>query len=362
MKKIFSILILVILLVTGCKHPQTKARWSEDKAWEWYNSQEWPVGCNYVPSYAINQYEMWQVETFDPITIDHELGLAEDLGFNTIRIYLHEGMWIQDKDGFKKRFEKFMDIADSHGLRLIVTFFTNGGKITYPQYGPQPAPTPGIHCSQWILSPGPDKLNDKSTWPLLKEYVQDILRTYKDEKRILYWCLYNEPENIRLKCDCLEFMEELYKWGKEINPSQPFSSPIWIRPGYKGAKTALDMVTFIGSHCDIITFHCYYGPEELKTFIKMLKRFKRPMICQEYMGRPLSTFEDIMPILKSEGIGAINWGLVKGKCNFHLHWSHRPGDPEPEIWFHDIYDTDGTPYSPQEISFIKSMTSNKTLK
>ena len=56
-----------------------------------------------------------------------------------------------------------------------------------------------------------------------------------------------------------------------------------------------------------------------------------------------------MPILKREKAGAISWGLTAGKCNFHLQWSSKAGDPEPEIWFHDIFRLDGTPYSQQEI-------------
>ena len=108
-----------------------------------------------------------------------------------------------------------------------------------------------------------------------------------------------------------------------------------------------------------MTFHCYYGPEEMQLFIDFMKQFGRPIICQEYMGRPRSTFEEIMPILKREHVGAISWGLTAGKCNFHLQWSSKAGDPEPEVWFHDIYRLDGTPYSQQEIDFMRSMTQDK---
>ena len=91
-----------------------------------------------------------------------------------------------------------------------------------------------------------------------------------------------------------------------------------------------------------MTYHCYYGPEEMETFISFMQQFGRPVVCQEYMGRPRSTFEEIMPILKRERVGAISWGLTAGKCNFHLQWSSKAGDPEPEVWFHDIFRLDGT--------------------
>ena len=59
---------------------QPAGRWSEAKANEWYAKQPWLVGSNYIPATAINELEMWQAETFDPTTIDKELGWAEALG------------------------------------------------------------------------------------------------------------------------------------------------------------------------------------------------------------------------------------------------------------------------------------------
>lgn len=360
MKNRYFIMLAAILLCACTTQPGTQ--WSREKAADWYAAQEWPVGCNYVPSYAINQLEFWQEETFDPATIDRELTLAEGLGFNTLRIYIHEMLWNADKDGLKSRMNRFLEIADSHGMKSVITFFTNGGNHKKEfQLGPQPDAIPGVHNSNWVPSPGREAISNPEKWPALKAYVQDILRTYKNDRRILYWCLCNEPENLSNGCDVSEFMPEVYKWAREVNPSQPVSSPVWIRPGYKGETTKLDMVAFVCQNSDIITFHCYYGPEEMATFIKMLKRFKRPMICQEYMGRTLgSTFQAVLPILKENRVGAINWGLVNGKCHFHLPWGHKDGDPEPEVWFHDIFRTDLTPYDNDEIEFIKSMTPEKS--
>ena len=142
--------VLLLALVSCSRTPEEKV-WSVEKADEWYSSQEWPVGCNYVPSYAINQYEFWQEETFNPEIIDKEMGMAESIGFNTLRIYLHEGLWYADKDGFKSRINEFLDLAESHGLKLIVTFFTNGGNHDREfSLGPQPQPRPGQHNSNWI--------------------------------------------------------------------------------------------------------------------------------------------------------------------------------------------------------------------
>ena len=62
------------------------SKWTAEKANQWYAKQDWPRGCNYQPSTAINQLEMFQKETYDPKTIDKELGWAKKLGFNTMRV------------------------------------------------------------------------------------------------------------------------------------------------------------------------------------------------------------------------------------------------------------------------------------
>ena len=114
-------------------------------------------------------------------------------------------------------------------------------------------------------------------------------------------------------------------------------------------------MSWICDNVDIVTFHCYYD-DELETYISMLKRLNRPMVCQEYMGRPKSTFQYSLPIFKREKIGAISWGLVRGKCGFFMPWGSCAGDPMPKVWFHDIFNPDDTPYDADEIEFIKSLT------
>ena len=81
------------------------------------------VGANYIPANAINQLEMWQADTFDPATIDKELGWAEKIGFNTIRVFLHSIAWKQDPEGFKKRVDQFLTIANKHKIEPLFVFF-----------------------------------------------------------------------------------------------------------------------------------------------------------------------------------------------------------------------------------------------
>src|SRR5258707_8511077 len=108
MKKCSAILTTA-LLFWSCSLPAQLAnalavnRWTPERAQTWYASQPWLVGANFVPSTAINQLEMWQAETFDPATIDRELGYAQSIGMNTMRVFLHDLSWREDHEGFYSR-------------------------------------------------------------------------------------------------------------------------------------------------------------------------------------------------------------------------------------------------------------------
>src|SRR5664279_1732781 len=94
-------------------------RWSAQKANEWYEKQPWLVGANFIPSDAINQLEMFQAATFDPSVNEKELGLAESIGMNTMRVFLQDQLWQQDPDGFKKRLDTFLSIAAKHHIKPV---------------------------------------------------------------------------------------------------------------------------------------------------------------------------------------------------------------------------------------------------
>ena len=124
MKRVLAYLFLlsICLAPAGCSGAAGNARWSEAKAARWEARTPWLRGCNYTPSNAINQLEMWQEETFSPELIDKELGWAEELGFNCMRVFLHHLVWEQDRDGFVGRMDRYLEIASSHGIRTMFVF------------------------------------------------------------------------------------------------------------------------------------------------------------------------------------------------------------------------------------------------
>ena len=175
-------------------HAETPARWSEAQANAWYAQQPWLVGADFFPSTAINELEMWQADTYDPATIDRELGWAEGIGMNTMRVFLHNLLWEQDAAGFKKRIDDFLTIAARHHIRPVFVLFDSCWD-PLPKLGPQQPPIPGVHNSGWVQSPGAEALDDEAEYPRLKTYVQGVMGAFANDPRILAWDLWNEPDN-----------------------------------------------------------------------------------------------------------------------------------------------------------------------
>ncbi len=357
-KSIQFTLLAVVVLFIACQNASKKAeksepvstRWTVGQAQQWATENGWLRGSNFNPSTAINQLETWQAESFDTATINRELGWAEEIGMNVMRVYLHHVAWEVDKEGFKGRMKAYLDIAGKHGIKTVFVFFDDCWNPTYAA-GKQPDPKPGVHNSGWVRDPGDLLYQDSTLMTVLEAYVKDVLTTFKDDKRIAIWDLYNEPGNSGYGNQSMPLLKKVFEWGWEVRPSQPMSSGVW--------NLALsDLNKFQVENSDIITYHNYEGPEKHQAAIDTLQRYGRPMVCTEYMARRNNSyFQNIMPMLKEQNIGAINWGLVAGKSNTKYAWDEPIADgSEPPLWFHEIFHPDGKPYRQEEVDLIKSLT------
>lgn len=349
---------------------ETLSRWPADKANQWYQQEGgWLVGCNYTPAYAINQLEFWQAGSFDTARIDKELGWAQGLGFNVVRVYLHDLLWQQDSAGFLNRIEQFLQIADRHGIGAMFVFF-DGCWNPDPHLGKQPDPRPFVHNSGWVQSPGAKTLSDTAQYPRLKSYLQGIMTHFKDDRRVKLWDLFNEPDNDnggRFKDDlspeekykyAFILLKDAFTWAREVNPSQPLTVAPWRRDWTDTAKMD-PMDRFMFDQSDVISFHSYDSLRVTKNKVETLQRYGRPLICSEYMARPAgSTFEAIMPYLKQQHVGAVNWGFVDGKTQTIYPWDSwfKTYTAPPELWFHDIFFEDGRPFDPKEVALIRNLT------
>lgn len=370
--KTWRLLNILMLLGIAAFVAQAQQKWTAQKANDWYKTQPFLVGANFNPANAINELEMWQAETFDPQRIDLELGWAEKIGMNTMRVYLHDLLWKQDSAGFTRRLNEFLAIAEKHKIKPILVIFDSCWD-PYPALGRQREPRPGYHNSGWVQSPGAVALTDPSQHKRLEIYVKGVVGAFKNDKRILAWDIWNEPDNTNgssygssepnNKVELVnKLLPQAFAWARSANPSQPLTSGVW--KGDYSSDDKLDATQKIQlENSDIITFHNYDDGTEFEKRIKWLERYNRPILCTEYMARGNnSTFQNTLPVAKKYKVAAINWGLVAGKSQTFLPWDSWQNPyvgREPKIWFHEVFRIDGTPYMQAEVDLIRQLTSTK---
>jgi hypothetical protein len=341
-------------------------RWSPDRANRWYQAQGWLVGANYVTSNAINQLEMFQAPTYDPQRINGELGLARSFGFNTVRVFLHDQLWAQDRQGFQSRLAQFLNIAAGHGIKPLFVLFDSCWD-PFPRSGPQRAPIRGVHNSGWVQSPGAERLGDARYAPVMRDYVTGVLSQFRNDDRILGWDLWNEPDNPARTYRKVERQDKLqlvagllpqvFQWARAVDPAQPLTSGVWQGawedPGQRSTIAGIQL-----DNADVITFHNYGKPTDFDARINELSHMGRPIICTEYLARTQgSTVEGVLPIAKRRNVGAFNWGFVAGKTQTYLPWDSwdHPYTAPPRVLFSDLVLPDGRPYRDSEVQTIRGL-------
>ena len=372
--KIFRFSIIVFCFLFSIILNSQTPRWTKEKAWKWYNQQPWNVGANFNPSTSINQLEFWQKETFDITTIERELEWSSKLGMNLHRVYLHNLLWTQDPEGFIKRIKIYLSIADEKNIKTMFVLLDDVWH-PMPKLGKQPEPIPRVHNSGWVQSPGAEILGDLDRHDELESYIKGVISNFANDERVLVWDLYNEPDNVtshptRKKFEVvnkkkysLELLKKVFKWAREINPSQPLTAGIWKGKieNWGNLEKLPELDRFMLANSDVISFHAYDKEvDQVIQKIKAIKKHERPLLCTEYLARGIgNSFELLLPIFKKEKIAAINWGLVSGKTNTIYPWSSwiKKFTDEPKLWHHDIFRSNGEPFSDLEINFIKNIIS-----
>lgn len=350
-------------------------RWTPQEANAWWDARPWACGFNFLPSTAVNFIEMWHVETFDTATIARELGWAANLGFNSFRINLHYLVWKHDREGLIERLDWIMGVADRLGLTTVPCLFDDCGFGGFePTYGPQPDPVPGVHNSRAVASPGRALLLEQAEWAGFEAYVRDIVQAFRDDNRILFWDLYNEPGNRMvfgtsgfrifepdMTAASLALLRLSFEWARSEAPIQPITVAAWTTPEPGSSddpyQTEIDRTALDAS--DIITFHAYWDATHVAGFINHLRKLDRPLLCTEWMARAIdSRIADQLDLFHREKVGCFQWGLVKGRTQTYHPWpaelvAAHGGHPDRSIWFHDILDSDGTAYDEAETRVLR---------
>lgn len=335
---------------------------------DWYAHQPWIIGANYIQSNTVNQTEMWQAETFDGDRIDMELGWAEGLGINTIRVTLSDLVWERDSGGMQKRIDRLLKIADKHKMRVIFVLFDSSGD-PYPEPGHQRQPKPGVRNSLWAQVPGAKGLTDPKQLNDALNYAEEVVAIFSIDKRVLAWDVWNEPDNTNKatypnselpnKIAIVEsVLPKLFQYVRAGQPTQPVTSGLW-HGDWSSEATLTPIEKLQIQLSDFVSFQNYDGPEEFEKRVKWLQAYKRPVICTGFLARNQgSSVEAILPIALKYDVGALVGDLVQGKTQRWLPWDswQKPYvDREPSIWTQDLFHTTGPLYRQKDADVIKQM-------
>ena len=331
-------------------------RWPAERARAWSAGRAWSCGFNYVPSTAVNSTEIWQSATFDATTIDRELGWAGALGLNACRIFLPFLVWQADPDGLIKRIDRFLELADRHGLATMLVLFDDCAfGLREPYLGPQDPPTPGIHNSGWTPSPGHARVVDRAVWLDLERYIQAVVGAFAADPRVLAWDVYNEPGNAGMGAKTLPLLEAVFDWARACRPTQPLTGAVWgALAGRLDPAVQSRINDVLIARSDILSFHSYHAAEALVQTIAGLAAHERPLLCTEWLARGRSDFATHLPIFARERVGSFFWGLVNGRTQTQYPWGSPGGGSEPDLWFHDLLRTDGSFYLEAERAVLRA--------
>ncbi len=349
-------------------------QWTKERIWEWYDARPWIRGCNYMPSDAISNIDMWQGLHFEERfeTAKAELRLAADTGFNAIRIFLSYIVWKEEHDSFMERFERFLTLMDSFGIQAVVCL---GDDCQVPRDNPYSREHCGEQKFEWGYHGGRKNSqhstrNDEPGYWLIDDepelvysWVQEIIGRYKDDNRILIWDLYNEPGNCKREQLTIPHLKRFFEIAREIDPIQPLTAGVWTIS--EKEEELYEVEQFALEHSDIVSYH-KYSPYMINVqVIRKLKKYGRPIINTEWLGRVLgNSLEENFPLFYVEKIGCFNWGFVAGKYQGHepwnTTWEQYYDGIETNVdftkWFHDLYRSNFRPYNPKEIEIIRTLT------
>ena len=295
-------------------------------------------GANYVPSTAVNDTQQWA--EFDPAVVDRELGFAEGLGLNSVRVFLQYLVYEHDPTGLLERFDAFLACAERHRLSVMPVLFDDC-------FGPEPAlgpqtgeAQPGAHNPWWQSSPGRSRMGQEYR-PKLRRYVDDLVRAFGRDGRIVAWDLYNEPLSRRYS---VSLVRDVFAWAREAGPEQPLTTC------YYGALLS-----------DVTKIHFYVSPSaepaEATRIVEGAAAFGKPIVATEFLGRPNhGELHEVLTLFTEHRIGWYFWELMIGANQTRYQWALKdaPAVAE-EIAFKGLLYPDGTPYRQDDADLIRSL-------
>lgn len=300
----------------------------------------WVRGAVYVRSDAVNAVQMWHDYWDHTAALDRELSYAALYGFNMVQVYLHWIVWDRHQEEYLRRIDDFLTRAARHGLKVNLVFWDDCGHV-------EPAltfadPVPGRHNAQMMPNPS-HRIRDsepamRAHEDRFRAYVEGVARRFRDDPRVAFWQLGNEPMGPKERyrdgeadANLNRLLARTREWVKATGTTIPVTA---TGGGFYGPK-----------YSDFYTYHSYGngthplpgadgGPEHL---------------CTETLNRPDKGLEACLGELAGKRNGFVAWELMIGRDNCRFPWGHPDGPDEPSAPFHGVVYPDGHPWSVAEV-------------
>ncbi len=315
------------------------------------------IGSNYTPAYAVNQVQFWH--DFRPGVVEKELAAARrHFGISTLRVYLHDINFFQEKDVLMANLEKFLTICDKHGIRPGFVFFDGCHRHEGIFLDKPTEPVSGFHNGRWAQSPQARDI-DKDNLEKFKPYVQEIIRAHRTDPRVLFWEIHNEPPPGDEYRDRLK--RAGYTWAKEAGPTQPILNCEKGKMGWADCEVTdiVDAHVYTHAHGSLRTLSDF-NPEKGTVFTEAGARWKA---SRRNFGGPIDMvywLQQRRKQGKSTPGMYLCWELMVGNSNCRWHWIDKPGAAEPEIPSCGLLWPDATPVSLAESEAVRRYTTGKS--
>lgn len=203
-------------------------------------------GINYYPKDS-----PWDTfgKKFNDTIIEQDFKIIQDMGLNTIRIFIQYEDFGKNKVDHKKLqlLKTLLDSAEAYNLDVLITLFD-----FYGDY-------------------------DVSNWTLTHRHAQQIVNAVKNHPAVLGWDIKNEPDldfESRGRLRVLNWLDQMIanikKWDKK--------HPVTI--GWSTPEAGIELADKV----DFVSFHYYKGIEDFKTAYDILNSAvpNKSKLLQEY--------------------------------------------------------------------------------
>lgn len=345
-------------------------QWTVAQANEWYEKQGWLRGCNFVGSKCVNRLDMFQKYKSEEKLeqIEKELALAEQIGFNTIRLWANFDCYYAEPESYMEIFEKYVALSAKYNQKVMIMLTHEEdlprGDVFVPKKMGEQDYARGVHFGRIELTDEEKAKAPKhymeypETRDKFIEMVKRTVEKYARDERVVVWNVWNEP-GISIGERSIALMDEIFKLVRSYDPIQPVCADVWR--GVWGNKIQTVEEQFAYDNSDIISFHSYQSFDKLVTEINFHQKTKRPLFLTEWLHRiNHNDVFNLYPLFFITNVSCYCWGFVLGTTQTNEPWTHfweqwdkgEARNYDFTKWQHDLFRPNLRPYDPYEIELI----------